>query len=233
VPPRRLFPRSRRSIGASSIWTQQAAGSPRVTLPVGVTDTLFPTKRLSSGGPVVRGAHGEYYLSYLDSSKFPTQPVALQKYMKHYFGITGGPTTTFLLAGDVLQVGASPALRSAIFQLIDHLPGVSYLGSTKDVAGRSGVGVAIDGYGNRYILVFNPKNSAVLGEKIFANKTTTHHGESIPKGTLVGFETFGTIGITSSTSTFPDGASAPAYQHQAATNSGPLEFSGTNSRNGG
>jgi hypothetical protein len=198
-----------------------AAGSPRPPLPFGVTDTVFPTRRISSGGPLVRSANGEYYLSYLDSSKFPTQPAALQKYMKHYFGITGGSTTTFLLAGDVLQIGASPALRSAIFKLIEHLPGVSYLGSTKDVAGRSGVGVAINGYANRYILVFNPNTSAVLGEKIVANKTTTHLEETVPKGTQVGFETFGTTGVTSSTSIFPDGASAPDNQNQAATNSIP------------
>ena len=213
----------------------EAAGSPTGPLPVGITDdTEYPTKSLENGGPVVRGAHGEYYLSYLDSSKFPTQPAALQKYMNHYFGIRGGPTTTFFLAGDVLQVGASPALRSAIFQLIDHLPGVKLLGPTKDAAGRAGVGVAIDGYGNRYILVFNPKTSAVLGEKILANETQDrpYMGETVPKGALVGFETFGTTGITSSTSTFPDGASAPPYLHQENGGCCNVEISGPNTRSG-
>jgi len=208
-----------------------AAGSPPGGFPVGTTDAEYPTKNFPGGGPVVRGAHGQYYLSYLDSSKFPTQPAALQKYMNRYFGITGGPTTTFLLAGDVLQVGASPALRSSIFQLIERLPGVKLLGTTKDVAGRTGIGVAIDGSANRYILVFNPKTSAVLGEKILASKTTTNLGETVPKGTLVGFETFGTTGIASSTSKFPDGAFAPHYLHQESGVGSSIEYRGTNTPN--
>jgi hypothetical protein len=210
-----------------------AAGSPAGGYPVGTTDTEYPTTKFPGGGPIVRGAHGEYYLSYLDSSKFPTQPAALQQYMNRYFGVTGGSTTTFLLAGDALQVGASPALRSAIFQLIDHLPGIKVIGPTKDVAGRDGVGVAIDGSGNRYILVFNPKTSAVLGEKILANETTTHLGETVPKGTLVGFETFDTTGIASSISEFPNGASAPPYLHEESAAGGSVAYSGTNARNAG
>jgi hypothetical protein len=93
--------------------------------------------------------------------------------------------------------------------------------------------VAIDGYGNRYILIFNPKTSAVLGEKILANKTSDHLGETVPKGTLVGFETFGTTGITSSTSTFPDGAAAPPYLHQESGIAGSIGISVPNTRNGG
>ena len=56
---------------------------------------------------------------------------------------------------------------------------------------------------------------------------------AVPKGTLVGFETFGTTGITSSTSTFPDGAAAPAYLHQERGVGGEIEISVPNPRKGG
>jgi hypothetical protein len=193
-----------------SAW--MAAGSPRALLPVpGITDTRYPSRLPPDGGPFVT-AHGEYFLSYLDSSKFPTQPAALQQYMDRYFEIAGGPTTTFLLAGNVLQVGANPALRSAIFGLIEHLRGVTLLGPTKDPSGRSGTGVAIDGDGTQYILVFNPTTSAVLGEKFVSTKSVNFGGLVTPKGTLVGSTTFGTTGVSSSTSTLPGGRPAPPFQ---------------------
>lgn len=199
-PPSLVFPAD------AAAW--KAAGSPTAFLPVG-GDTLYPSNHAPNGGPLVQGADGQYFLAYPDSSKFPTQPDALQKYMGQYYEITGGPTTTFLLAGNVLEVGASPALRSAIFQLIEDLHGVVLLGPTKDPAGRTGTGVAIDGFGNRYILIFDPTTSAVLGEKIVSTTTVTQAGQMVPSGTLVGSTTFGTTGIASSTTTLPNGSSAP------------------------
>jgi hypothetical protein len=203
-----------------------ASGSHPAGFLVGVTDEKFPTAHLVSGGPVVQEANGEYRLSYLDSAKFPTHPRPLEKFMKKYFRITGGATTTFLLAGDVLQIGASPALRSAIFHLIEHLQDVSYLGTTRDASGRAGIGVAIEGGGNRYVIVFNPKTSAVLGELTRTNRTTTHSGKIIPKGTLVGFQTYGTTGVTSSLTKFPDGKPAPAFHTQSPLSTGPIAFLG-------
>jgi hypothetical protein len=201
--PKLVFPKEKEA------W--RAAGSPSGFNPVGA-DTLYPSTQMPDGGPL-RASNGKYYLSYLNSSKFPTQPAALQKYMDRFFKITGGPSTTFLLAGDALQVGASPTLRAALFELIEHLHGVVLLGPTKDPSGRTGTGVAINGYGNRYILVFNPTTSAVLGEMIVSTKSVTHAGQVIlPKGTLVSSMTFDTTGVASSTTTFPDGKSAPPYR---------------------
>jgi hypothetical protein len=206
-PPRLVFPKEKQA------W--KAAGSPSGFNPAGA-DTLYPSTQMPDGGPL-RVSNGTYYLSYLDSSKFPTEPAALQKYMDKFFMITGGPATTFLLAGDALQVGASPTLRAALFELIEHLHGVVLLGPTKDPSGRAGTGVAIDGNGNRYILIFNPTTSAVLGEKIFSAKSITHAGQVIPKGTLVSSMTFGPTGITSSTTKYPDGRSASPYQARVGT----------------
>ena len=211
-PPKLVFPADK------DAW--EAAGSPSGFHPVG-TDTLYPSTHAPNGGPLV-AADGEYFLSYLNSSRFPTKPAALQKYMDRFFKITGGPATTFLLAGDALQVGASPTLRSALFELIEHLHGVILLGLTKDPSGRIGTGVAIEGYGARYILVLNPTTSAVLGEKIVSTKSVTEAGQVIPKGTLVGSMTFGTTGITSSTTTYPDGRTTPRYHGDSATSGFPI-----------
>ena len=177
-----------------------AAGAPTSGVEVsGVTDTRFPSNN-HVGGPLVAGANGTYRLSYIDSSQFPSDPHALQQYLNHYFDITGGVTTTFLLAGDVLQAGASPTLRTALFRLIEQLPGIKLLGPTRDEAGRSGIGIALnDGKNLRYVLVVDPQTSAVLGEKTLMGPVASQNGVPVPEGTVLGFTTFNTNAIVSST----------------------------------
>jgi hypothetical protein len=208
--PRLVFPNQH------AAW--EAAGShPPLLLAPGIVDTRYPSTQAPNGGPLVT-SHGAWYLSYLNSSRFPTAPGALQKYMDRYFKIyRGSPSATFELAGNVLQVGARPALRSAIFGLIEHLRGVTLVGWTKDATGRSGIGVAIAGFGNRTILVFDPNTSAVLGEKTVAVKTVSRLGALIPKGTVLGSETYGVTGIAPSTTKYPNGQSAPAFKGDTST----------------
>ncbi|MFZ0248662.1 MAG: CU044_5270 family protein [Acidimicrobiales bacterium] len=190
-----------------------AAGSPQPFLQVpGVDDTLYPSTRSPVGGPLVM-ASGAYRLSYLDSSKFPTQPAALQRYMDRSFKIDDNSrSATLQLAANVLQVGARPALRSAVFELIEHLRGVTLLGTTKDPRGRTGTGVAVEERGSRTILVFDPTTSAVLGERSVSVRSVHHGGVAIPKGTVVSAETFGVTGTTGSTGRYPNGQLAPPYQ---------------------
>jgi hypothetical protein len=185
-----------------SAW--EAAGSPSTGTQVsGVTDTLFPSNS-HIGGPLVSGANGQYKLTYIDSSQFPSDPHALQQYLNHYFDITGGALTTFLLAGVLLQSGASPTLRTALFNLIEQLPGIELLGPTSDASGRSGTGIALnDGKSLRYVLVVDPQTSAVLGEKILMGPVAGQNGVPIPEGTVLGFATFGTSAIVSSTDVVP------------------------------
>jgi hypothetical protein len=194
-----------------------AAGSPQPLLVApGVVDMLYPSKRSPVGGPLVT-SHGEYLLLYLDSSKFPTHPAALQRYMDHYFGIRDNSRSAISqLAANVLQIGARPALRSAIFQLIEHLRGVTLLGTTKDPLGRMGTGVAVQDGQSRTILVFDAKTSAVLGESSVSVRTAHPAGMEIPKGTVVSTETFGVTGITASTNTYPNGRPAPTYKGDTA-----------------
>ena len=42
-----------------------------------------------------------------------------------------------------------------------------------------------------------------------ARNSTVHLGDSVPKGSLVGFQTFGTPGLAATTSGLPNGKAAP------------------------
>jgi hypothetical protein len=194
--------------------------------PPTTSDTTFPTTFAGGhpvGGPLVvpRGANSSYLLSSPDTARFPTQPAALERAIKKYFGVTaGGSSTIFFLAGDALQVGASPALRAALFKLVEQLPGVTLLGRTKDASGRVGVGVALSTPHNRNILVFDPHTSAVLGELTVTRTKTSVLGTRVPKGTLISFTTFGKSGVTSSITRLPDGAVVPATLEALSTANG-------------
>ena len=186
-----------------------AAGSPSFGPPLGVTDTKYPTATGQPvGGPLVPGPGGTWSLSYPDTKQYPTEPSALERAIEQQFRVTDGPTTVFLIAGNLLQANSSPALRSALFELIKGLPGVQLLGQRRDTSGRRGVGVAIDGFGNRYVLVFDPRTSAVLGENVETLGTSTL-GERIPKGTVVQSTVYGPSGLSASTTQFPSGTTLP------------------------
>ena len=178
----------------------RAAGS-RGVIPPGPSDTVFPTSfsgRQPVGGPMSLGQDRQWYLSFPATSKFPTQPAALERALKHFYKVKGGPATVFSLAGTALEVDPSPSLRAATFEMVEHLPRIVLLGTTTDEAGRTGVGVAIDAFGAREVLIFNPKTSAVLGEETIATRATSYSGTIVPKGTVIEYETFGPTGVTSS-----------------------------------
>jgi hypothetical protein len=74
---------------------------------------------------------------------------------------------TFDLVASLLEEGAGPAQRSALYQVIAGLPGVSLLGpTTADVTGAMGTAVSIDVSGQRHVIVFDPTSSAVMEERI-------------------------------------------------------------------
>jgi len=188
----------------------KAAGSPGADAGFRNSDTTLPDSSAGRfgppGGPFVLGPGNTWRLSYPDTTHFPTQPSALERAIKKYYGVTGGFSTVFALAGDGLQVGASPALRAALFKLVERLPGVSVIGQTKDEAGRPGIGVSMTSGGIRTVLIFDPQTSAVLGETFVQTKASNIGGATvIPKGTLVGFKTFGSTGVSDSVSSVPSG----------------------------
>ena len=130
-----------------------------------------------NGGPLVSGPGGSWNLAYPATTDYPTDPGALKSVIAQTFQVTGDATTYFLIAGTLLQTGASPPLRAALFELIKGLPGVQLQSSATDPAGRQGVGLFIDGFGNQYELIFDTATSAVLGEETRALATTNTEGE--------------------------------------------------------
>jgi hypothetical protein len=181
----------------------EAAGSPTNGVKARVTDTDYPTPQ-RVGGSVTPGPYGVNRLAYPPGPEVPTDPVAVAHWIQRTYHVTGGPATSFLIAGGLLEQGASPASRSALYQYMRQLRGVQLIGSTHDEAGRKGVGLAIDGYGNRYVLIVDPKTSAVLGLKISSLRASAFGGRTIPKGTQIGFTNYGPTVVTSSTSVVPE-----------------------------
>ncbi len=189
----------------------EAAGSPHsASLTTGIYEGTFPSKTLAVGMTAVSGTDGEYRLTYPSSSDLPTNPAALKRYLDHYDN-NSDPVTAFLTASDIFEKGASPALRSALFQVIEKLPGVTVVGPTRDEAGRSGLGIEIDspasfysGGNLRILLIFDPNTSAVLGNEAFAGASYNLAGVPVPKGTLVSFNNYGPVAIVSSTSALPN-----------------------------
>ena len=190
-------------------------GPHTLVTPPTTSDTAFPTRFAGShpvGGPLLipSGTQSSYVLSYPATAKFPTQPAALERSIERYFHLNHeGTTSTFFSAGNILQVGASPTLRAALFRLVEQLPGVTLLGPTKDASGRVGVGVALSTPHIRHILVFNPHTSAVLGELSVTRTKTSVLGTQVPKGTVIDFTTFGKSGVTSSITHLPGGGVIP------------------------
>jgi hypothetical protein len=75
----------------------------------------------------------------------PASPVALERAIVRRYE-HGRPLTsaTFVYAGELLELDAPPAIRSALFQVMKLLPGVQDLGPATDRLGRHGIAVGLD-----------------------------------------------------------------------------------------
>jgi hypothetical protein len=79
---------------------------------------------------------------------------------------SGLDSEMFTLVGDSLrETAATPAQRSALYQVAARIPGVELVGPVTDSAGRPGIAVARDDHGIRSMLVFDPQTSALLAEE--------------------------------------------------------------------
>ena len=102
---------------------------------------------------------------WFDLTDLPTDPNALEAVLRSGQAIPWRTTDDqlFLLIGSLLQQGnASPALRSALFEVASRLEGVELGGEVTDPLGRDGVGLALDGADARSQLVFDPTTSQLL-----------------------------------------------------------------------
>jgi hypothetical protein len=107
-------------------------------------------------------------LYFMDLRKLPTDTSALKKLIEAR-KVEGGPpgdVETFTIVGDMLrETYAAPQLRAALYEVAAGLPGVQLVGDVKDQDGRTGTAVGYTKNGIRHDLIFDPKTSALLGER--------------------------------------------------------------------
>jgi hypothetical protein len=150
--------------------------------------------------PPVGGASDEtfspHHLEYFRSASLPTDPKKLRRLIeaRKVAGIGGPPgeAETFELIGQMLrETDLRPTLRAAIYEVCAELPGIELLGPVRDPAGREGTGVAFTdrSRGIRHELIFDPADSALLGER---QVVVGHRDKAlqVPVGTVVGYASY-------------------------------------------
>lgn len=169
-----------RFLSAAQRATWVAAGSPALPQAGQVSDERF-------------AAH---QLHYFRSAALPTDPKRLRKLIeaRQIPGINGPPgeAETFELLGEMLrETDLLPALRAAIYEVAAELPRIELLGDVRDPVGRQGVGVAFTDHrrGTRHELIFDPSDSALLGERDIV-VAPGGGGLQVPAGTTVGYASY-------------------------------------------
>jgi hypothetical protein len=176
-----------------------AAGSP-VLAPFGVLNEQFPLSpaqqqlqaaELGIGAlPLEPTVLTQEQVASLPADPTELKSVLVEKYLEGY----RDPGALFDLAASLLEDGATSAQRSALFQMVSIIPGVSSIGTvTTDVTSQRGTAVTLDVNGSTHEMIFDPTTSTVLEEK-----TTQDRGPSSspPNGTNGSAETIETVGYT-------------------------------------
>jgi hypothetical protein len=202
------------------------SGKPSIASPTntssGQLDTpLIASSRVGVAVPTRDGTPGE---QPAEDSSLPTDANALRRVIQ-----AGGsgippsvaanisdpstPAGTFGTAAEILETpatGISPALRSALFQVMANVPGVRLLGQATDRVGRSGTEIAspIDSFGFRFEIVIDrstgqllqtqdvlvaPSELSPLDQKYFGDR----------KGEAQGWTDYLSSGIVDSTGSVP------------------------------
>jgi hypothetical protein len=153
----------------------------------------------------------------------PTGPAALLRAIKeevrtintpptpsHAINSTPTPAGVFsLITGRLLIDATSPTLRSALFSVVAHLPGVRLLGQRRDEIGRRGI--AVMGPGASYtgqVMIFDPNTSRVLETELIYPKRAgsgTPGAPSFPAGTPNSYTVYLSQAIVNSIEDLPNG----------------------------
>lgn len=126
----------------------------------------------------------------------PVSPAALQRAIVRRYE-HGHPlaSATFVYAGELLELDAPPALRSALFQVMKLLPGVQDLGPATDRLGRYGIAVGLDTGGVRSELIFSPATSRALEYQQVAVPPRQSGNNFDKPGTLFGYTVYVSTGV--------------------------------------
>ena len=135
----------------------------------------------------------------------PTDPAALATRLSEEAGadrhgeVPVPAVTLELIAEDLRDPGASPVLRRALFEAVERVPGISYLGEKTDPEGRTGVAVGVTGSvasGPRlWSLIFDPDTSRVLASETTSLAPADAGGPTLLRA-MVYLETRGTGSLT-------------------------------------
>ena len=166
---------------------------------------------LSPSSGTIDQTEGPGSLTVANLSALPTDPATLGNEIAERKVIDGpqGNAETFKIIGELLsETDASPALRSALYEVAAGLSGVSLVGTVTDSLDRSGTAVSYSTAGETHELIFNPTTSSLLAtEDTVTNPSEA--GLSVPVGTVVGSTTYVVSSPVSSTiaTASPDQAS--------------------------
>ena len=119
--------------------------------------------------------------------------------------------TLELIAEDLRDPGATPALRRALYKAVGRVPGIGYLGEETDAEGRSGVAVGVTGSvvdgPLRYSLIFDPASLQVLASETTstcADDASDHESPTLVRATVY-LGTRGTGSLTEKEGTWLSG----------------------------
>jgi len=158
---------------------------------------------IADGSPSLTEPPAETPLSPAKPLDLPSDPDALYAVLAHAAAGHGDSLNgeMFTLVGDSLrETSATPAQRSALYQVVARIPGVTLVGETTDSAGRPGIAVARDDHGFRSTLVFDPQTSALLSEETIA---LAGNQQGFAAGTRVGYATYLVQAIVASKTSVP------------------------------
>lgn len=150
---------------------------------------------------IPHGSIGSWPLDLLAWQGLPDSPAALERAIVRRYEtsprlrISSG---TFVYAAALLQLDAPPALRAALFHVLERLPGVQALGPATDRLGRHGIAVGLTTDGTRNELIFNPRTSRALEEAQVAVPPRQKGNNHLPPGTVLSYDLYVSIGVVSS-----------------------------------
>lgn len=144
---------------------------------------------------------------YVKAGSLPTHPAALQRAIVRRFEHGHSrPSATFVYAATFLNAGSPPALRAALYRVIESLPGVQNLGPVRDRLGRPGQGIGLVTAGARDELIFDPGSTSVLEEEMVAVGPSQPGNNHLPAGTVLQYALYVHQGVVTSTQATPAGA---------------------------
>lgn len=148
---------------------------------------------------------------YVKAGSLPTNPAALQRTIVQRFEDGHSlPSATFVFAATFLNAGSPPALRAALYRVIESLPGVRNLGPETDRLGRSGQGIGLVTAGARAELIYDPGSTSVLAEETVAVGPPQAGNNRLPAGTVMQYTLYLHQGLVGSASATPAPSATPA-----------------------